>query len=98
MPWNNAATYVFGFFSVMDDGPTQSGIYAIYNDEGYIYIGEADDIRAKLINHLNGDYPCIMSRGPRSFRYELCAKDKRFRRQTELICELSPLCNIRIRH
>jgi excinuclease UvrABC nuclease subunit len=96
MPWVNAVPYVFGFFSVMENAPAQSGIYTIYNEESYIYIGEADDIRAKLINHLSGDYPCIMSRHPRSFSYELCSSGQRFRRQAELIRELTPQCNIRL--
>ena len=96
MPWNNPVPYVFGFFSVMDNAPAESGIYAIYNDKSYIYIGEADDIRARLINHLNGDYPCILSRHPRAFSFELCPCGGRFRRQTELIRELTPACNIRL--
>jgi excinuclease UvrABC nuclease subunit len=95
MPWNNAVPIVFEFGGIMNV-PAQSGIYAIHNEKSYIYIGESDDIRATLINHLHGDYPCIMSRHPRSFNYELCPKSRRLRRQTELICELTPLCNIRL--
>jgi hypothetical protein len=96
MSWNNPVPYVFGLFSVMDNAPAESGIYAIYNDKSYIYIGETGDIRARLINHLNGDYPCIMSRCPRSFSYELAPSGRRFRRQAEVIRELTPLCNIRL--
>ena len=96
MAWNNPLRYSFRRFSILENAPPESGIYAIYGDTAWIYIGEANDIQAKLIRHLSGDYPCIFKGHPSSFSYEICPANRRFLRRSELIRELKPLCNIRL--
>ena len=93
MPWNNPDGYAFARASIQVNAPEQSGVYALYNDHNWIYIGESQDIQARLIQHIDGDNPCITSYAPPTFSYELSAANQRVARQDQLIGELLPLCN-----
>jgi len=72
--------------------PAQSGVYALHAVE-WIYVGESQNINARLLQHLNGDTPCINRMKPTSFCYELVPAFERIARQNALILELRPACN-----
>ncbi len=46
--------FSFNRATILANAPTQSGVYAIYNPNNYIYFGEGKDIQARLLDHLNG--------------------------------------------
>jgi hypothetical protein len=48
----------FNYASITENAPMQSGVYAIYN-QNWVYFGEGQDSRARLLAHLNGDNACI---------------------------------------
>ena len=73
--------------------PAASGVYAIYNAQEWIFIGESADIRKQLLRHL-GESGCIQERVPRGFTFELCGAEERLKRQQELILQLRPACNV----
>lgn len=83
--WNRA--------SILASAPTQSGVYAIYNASAFIYIGEGQDIRARLLDHLNGDNSCVIRQTPTGFVFETVSATQRVARQDVLILSLTPLCN-----
>ena len=68
-----------------------SGVYGLFSAL-WIYLGEADDIRARLLEHLAGDDPGIQDYQPSGFAFELVSLPDRSRRLAELITELQPLC------
>ncbi len=96
MPWSNPTTYLFNEVSIKMFAPAASGVYALYNPRQWIYIGETNDIQARLLEHLRGDNFCIISMRPPSFSFELCPAALRVGRQNELILELGPACNQRL--
>jgi hypothetical protein len=84
--------YLFQRDCVLKNAPESSGVYGLFN-AFWIYLGEADDLRARLLKHLDGDDPCIVRFQPSGFAFELASPIDRRRRHDQLIKELRPLCN-----
>ena len=84
--------YLFQRESILKNAPESSGIYGLFN-AFWIYIGEADNLREQLLEHLSGDYPSIARFQPSGFAFELVLPSNRRRRHEQLIKELQPLCN-----
>jgi hypothetical protein len=73
----------------------QKGVYGLFKENAWVYIGKADDLRKRLLEHLNGDDPCITRESPTHFVTSVVAipdaEEKR------LIFELGPTkCNARV--
>lgn len=73
--------------------PDQHGVYGIYRSNAWIYVGKGD-IRARLLDHFNGDNACILREGPTHYLCEVTRNADS--REKELIVELAPICNKRI--
>ena len=84
--------YLFQRECILKNAPESSGIYGLFN-AFWIYIGEADNLRARLLEHLGGDDPCIVRFQPSGFAFELASPGDRRRRLDQLLKELQPLCN-----
>lgn len=82
--------------SILKNAPTVSGVYAIFKPETWIYIGEGESIRGRLLDHLNGDNPCITRSVPTGFQYEIVGERQRVARQDQLIVQLNPACNQKV--
>ncbi len=78
--------------AILRNAPEASGVYGLYNVV-WIYVGEADNIRARLLEHLAGDNACLIRYRPSGFAFELVAPEARSRRLDELIRQTEPLCN-----
>ena len=88
---NRYSKYLFQRESIVLKAPESSGVYGLYTAL-WIFIGEAENIRARLLEHLAGDNKCINQRQPSGFAFELVSPDNRGRRRDELINELAPVC------
>jgi excinuclease UvrABC nuclease subunit len=82
--------------NILAYAPTDSGVYAIYNGQDWIYFGEGQDIKARLLAHFNGDNRCILSWQPTGFQFESVDANWRVARQDALILALHPKCNQRL--
>lgn len=74
--------------------PGQFGCYGLFvNGGGWVYVGKGD-IRKRLLDHLNGDNPCITRTRPTHWvdivTNNLDALEK------ALILELQPSCNKKV--
>lgn len=96
MPWSNPNGFLFTNVGILLNAPTASGVYALYNNERWIYIGESGNIQERLLQHFNGDNACITGWRPPSFSFELWPWNRRVARQDQLILELRPACNQRL--
>lgn len=96
MPWNNPTSYVFSRISVIENAPQESGVYSLRYQSTWVYVGESENIRAQLIQHLNGDNACITVYPSLTFSYELISPVTRSWRQDELVREFRPTCNRRL--
>lgn len=73
--------------------PNQNGVYGIYRQDRWIYVGRGD-IRARLLSHVAGGNPAITTQRPTHFVAMVTANDAAVERQ--LIIELQPLANQKI--
>jgi hypothetical protein len=79
--------------TILNNVPDQSGVYAIYNESNFIYIGEGQDIRARLLGNSNGDNSCVLAYSPAAFLFELVDAHERVARWEVLMAQLNPSCN-----
>jgi hypothetical protein len=75
----------------LDEG--QTGVYGIFRENQWIYIGRGD-IRERLLDHLNGDNDCIIAWGPTHWIAEVTPYP--LSREIELTVEFNPPCNQRV--
>jgi hypothetical protein len=93
LPWSNSSGYNFTETSIKTNAPQLSGVYGLYSNQTWIYIGESGNIQERLLQHRGGDNECINRWNPPSFSYELVSANLRVARQNQLILELNPACN-----
>lgn len=91
MPWANKSSHWLNEASVTQNAPAQSGVYALYTQHQWVYIGESQNIRNRLLEHLNDSR--IMAYKPTLFSFELHPAATRVARQDALIAELRPSAN-----
>jgi len=85
-------SYIFAHRAVNERAPSASGVYTIYTSRRWLYVGESDDIRQSLFQHLNEPGRCLVQRGPLSFSFELISAAQRPGRQRALVAVLDPEC------
>ena len=84
---------VFTQVIIEELNPNQTGVYGIYRDGAWIYVGRGD-IRARLLAHLNGDNPRITKEKPTAYVTEVTPNDET--REKALIVELDPIANRKV--
>jgi hypothetical protein len=67
--------------------PESSRVYGLFSDLR-VYIGEAENLRDRLLEHLAGDNPGMVHYQPSSFAFELVSPAERRRRHEESTKEL----------
>ena len=92
---NRYLEYTWDRESIMRHAPEASGVYGLYNGV-WIHVGEAEDIRSRLLEHLGGDCPCISHYEPSGFAFELVAPKGRHRRVRELTQQTEPICRRKV--
>ena len=92
MPWQGTEKFALGIFTVLEKSPLQSGVYALFSGEKWVYIGESENIQVHLLKHLNGPDSCVLQNDVTSFAYESVPAESRVPRQKALIREFNPVC------
>ena len=87
--------YTLSLASISANAPALPGVYGITNGGEWIYIGQTDDIRQCLLEHLAESGTELKARNPTGFSYQVCAKPERSTRQDQLIMRYDPYCNRR---
>ncbi len=93
MAFAESASRSFTFASVQKNAPDVSGVYGLSNGREWVFIGEASNIRARLLEHLKEVGTPLDRRKPTGFTFEMCSSADRSSRQSALIRELAPCCN-----
>lgn len=70
----------------------QTGVYGIFNSTTWIYVGKADDLRARLMEHLSNQ--AILKHNPTHYVTMVTADNANAERT--LIVELQPVANQRV--
>jgi hypothetical protein len=92
MPWGSRG-FTYNATSISKHAPSASGVYAIFRDGLWIYIGETDDIRRSLLKHFSEADRSITRYGPTGFSFELWPVGERKQRCNDLVWELNPPCS-----
>ena len=93
MPFENHGNRSFTMISIGKNAPPASGVYGLADARQWIYVGEAVDIQAELLKHLQNPHPFLREHPPSGFTYELTTPGQRIRRQNQLVLELEPIGN-----
>jgi hypothetical protein len=93
MPFKSTNTGPFTRTAIEALRPDQMGVYGLFKSNLWVYIGSGD-IRARLLDHLNGDNACITGQSPTHWIYEVTANY--IQREKDLIAEFNPVCNKRV--
>jgi GIY-YIG catalytic domain-containing protein len=75
--------------------PSEGGVYAICGVDGrYLYFGETNDVRRRLMEHLEEGPGCVHRVGGVFFAYEIYPSyGTRIARRDKLIATYLPPCN-----
>jgi hypothetical protein len=90
MPFENCLSKVYSESSVMQNAPAASGVFGLSNAQGWLVIGESDDIRDTLLNLLEDNVSKPGRRPATGFSYEVHPPQGRIQRRDRLIQELKP--------
>ena len=93
MPFAEQEARVFNKVTVQTLNPNQHGVYGLFKQDVWVYVGKGD-IRQRLLDHLNGDSACITAQSPTGWVDEVTANADA--REKALIVELDPVCNRRV--
>ena len=94
MPFPQQQPRLFAKANIEALNPNQIGVYGLFRHGVWVYVGKAD-IRQRLLDHLNGDNPCITRENPTHWVDEVTSGDPSIR-ERQLITELQPVCNKRV--
>ena len=90
MGWMNPKSYSLNRLSVFLHAPAKSGVYLLHNSCRCLYIGDSDNIRRSLLQHMRGDHAAIAVFDPDGFSFELQPYASRARRRDQLRSEFEP--------
>ena len=93
MPFPPQTPGDFNRDSIIALGQGQYGGYGLFRGNQWIYVGKGD-IRQRLLDHLNGDNPCITRTSPTHW-VDMVTSDADSQ-EKELIRGLTPSCNQRV--
>ena len=94
MPFPNQTARGFTRPNIEAITPGQMGCYGLFiNQGGWVYIGKGD-IRKRLLEHLNGDNPCITRSAPT--HYVSVVTNNLDQLEKALILECNPTCNKKV--
>ena len=92
MPWrNNGDYYSFKQDSILQNAPTVSGVYGLFNFRHQIVIASAANVRDALLHHRRHTKFRFSRFEPTGFTFEICPPDRRENRAQELNREFSPI-------
>jgi hypothetical protein len=95
MPFENHSNRAFTAISIDNNAPAESCVYGLSNARRWIYIGESDNLRLRLLDHLRETDTFLNAQMTTGFTYELCTPADRIVRQDRLVLELEPVVNQR---
>lgn len=93
MPFKSFNAHSFTQSAIVTHAPASPGVYGITSAKEWIFIGEADDIRNSLLEHLKNSGSLLLARHPTGFVFEQCHAALRMARQDQLVMEYEPICN-----
>ncbi len=93
MPWSAAHGFRFTSASILANVPRKPGVFGLYNDQGWVFIGQGESVQQSLFQCLDKSRQYFWPDEPQGYTFELCpAADCNLRRDA-LILEYYPVRN-----
>jgi hypothetical protein len=93
MSFSEGGARSFTGISVRKNAPESSGVYGLSNGRQWLFIGEANNIQARLLEHLEETGTLLSNERPTGFTFEECPPRDRVLRQNALVRQFEPFCN-----
>jgi hypothetical protein len=93
VPFEVTIPHAFSTVSIRAHAPAAPGVYGISNARQWIYIGCAENIQIRLLEHLADRQSDINAYLPTGFIYEICEPLASNRRQDRLVMQYEPVLN-----
>lgn len=93
MSFSECAARSFTAISIRKNAPECSGVYGLSNGREWIFIGEGNNIRTCLMEHLQETGTLLKTRMPTGFTFEECPASDRAKRHDLLVRQFEPFCN-----
>lgn len=94
MPWQDKTGFGFHRAGIMKHSAEEGGVFGLFRDEGWVFIGYADNIQASLLALLTR--PEFREEKPEGFVFEQWGPERSIRRRDELVLEYYPSLNLRV--
>lgn len=97
MAFTETTDFAFTEEGILKYAPRSSGVYGIRNSSRWVYVGEAEDMEARLLSHVRRESDqgyCIFNNSATRYTFERVPGEyARKARERALIAELRPVCN-----
>jgi hypothetical protein len=95
MSFEKTSPHPFSYGVIMANAPRTSGIYGFFNATERIYVGAADNIYRKLMEHLFENDTPVKRRDPTGFVFEICSAEERSGLNAVFTSRYRPVCTDR---
>jgi hypothetical protein len=84
MPWGEATQLPFSRIAIVSRVPSESGVYAIWDGDSWVFVGDSWNLRARLLElaAVLGEVEHL------TIAYEVCPDERRSDRKVALTSEL----------
>ena len=93
MPWSAVHGFRFTSASILTNVPKQSGVFGLYNEQGWVFIGQGSDLQQSLFQCLDKSRQYFWPNEPHGYTFEICNSDACNERRDALILEYYPTRN-----
>lgn len=90
MSLERAVRYPFQYGIILANAPRSSGVYALFKGDELLYVGEAESIYTRLLDHLEQINCVFIPEGPTAFAFESCSAEERKARLIDLVFKWRP--------
>jgi hypothetical protein len=93
MPWSSPTGYPFTSASIGVRAPDSSGVFGLFDNDGWIFIATSDDIQRSLFLCRQKSREYFLPNEPTGYVFELVSKAASSARRDHLVFEFLPLRN-----
>jgi hypothetical protein len=94
MSFAACAARSFTLSSILKNAPEEPGVYGLCNNREWIFIAEAGNIQASLLEQLNAIQSAVSLKKPTGFTFEVCTFAATPARKRLLLNQFRPSCNV----
>jgi len=91
MSLENSRRYDFRYGHILANAPRDSGVFALFREESWLYVGEANSICTGLLDRLEKNRRVSTPEPATSFAFEVCPPEHRTARLVAVVFKHRPM-------